>query len=309
MERPHQLARVHVPRAHVAGRPSRRILLRRPAGDDEVLVDDRRRAQAVAARQALQDLRRVQIDRRPCRRTPRSASRSSRRASTAWRRSSRRRFAAASARRRASTRHRASTDCPEGSWNAHASLPVVGIERDDAVVRRREIHRAVDDERRDFTRREARTATPAAAALGGGRRRVSHGSVGAAGCRCAGTSVGGRRGRLHVIHPGHLQLVDVRRRHLRQRREAHAARIVTVGRPLLGSRRIRLQRRTAQEHQCQVRLRRRRSALLLINCTVLTRIECLRRSALATELTGVCACRAGLSGPAARRGLKPAPYI
>ena len=62
MERPDQLAGVHVPRADVARRPERRILLRAPAGDDQVLEHDRRRAEAVVARQALQDLRRVEID-------------------------------------------------------------------------------------------------------------------------------------------------------------------------------------------------------------------------------------------------------
>ena len=62
VEGPHQLAVVDVPRAHVAGRALRRPFLRAAAGDDQVLVDDRRRAEAVVAGEPLQDLRRVQID-------------------------------------------------------------------------------------------------------------------------------------------------------------------------------------------------------------------------------------------------------
>ena len=61
-ERPGQLAGVHVPGAHVAGRSARRVLLRRAAGDHEVLVDERRRGQAVAPRQAAEDLGRVEAD-------------------------------------------------------------------------------------------------------------------------------------------------------------------------------------------------------------------------------------------------------
>jgi len=62
MERPHQFAGVNVPRAYVAGRTLRRSFLRPPAGNDQVLVDDRRRAEAVVALESLQDLRRIQID-------------------------------------------------------------------------------------------------------------------------------------------------------------------------------------------------------------------------------------------------------
>ena len=62
MKRPHQLACVHVPRAHVARRPMRRIFLRRAARDDEVLEHDGRRTQPVAARQPLHDLGSIQID-------------------------------------------------------------------------------------------------------------------------------------------------------------------------------------------------------------------------------------------------------
>src|SRR5690606_18707759 len=61
-KRPDERARVHVPRANVAGRTVRRILLRAPAGNDEVAIDLRRRAEPVAAGQAAQDLRRVEID-------------------------------------------------------------------------------------------------------------------------------------------------------------------------------------------------------------------------------------------------------
>ena len=67
LERPDQLPRVHIPGAHVARRSLWRVLLRAAAGDDEVPVHDRRRAEAVAARQALR-ISGVFSRRCPCRR-------------------------------------------------------------------------------------------------------------------------------------------------------------------------------------------------------------------------------------------------
>src|SRR5215469_14368190 len=62
MKCPHQLAIMHVPRAHVASGPERGRFLRPAANDDQVLVHDRRRAQPIIPRKALQDLWRVEID-------------------------------------------------------------------------------------------------------------------------------------------------------------------------------------------------------------------------------------------------------
>ena len=61
-ERPHQLAGVDVPRATSPAGPCGGFSCVRAAGDDQVLVHDRRRAQTVVAGQALQDLGRIQID-------------------------------------------------------------------------------------------------------------------------------------------------------------------------------------------------------------------------------------------------------
>ena len=165
MERPHELAGVHVPRAHVAGRALRRILLRAAAGDDQVPVDRRRRAEAVAARQALQDLRRVQVDD----------------AAVAEFRHWARRFRvervqSAAARAEDDLRRRVCASpgqystprvdgLPAGSWKFHISLPVVGSSattRPYGVVRYID---AVDDERRRLARGESRAAAAAAAPL------------------------------------------------------------------------------------------------------------------------------------------------
>ncbi len=61
-ERPHQRAGVNVPGPNITSRPAAWALLRLPAGDDEVAVHQRRRAETVAARIALQYFGRVQID-------------------------------------------------------------------------------------------------------------------------------------------------------------------------------------------------------------------------------------------------------
>ena len=167
VERPHQLAGAHVPRAHVAGRPARRVLLRRPAGDDQVPVDDGRRAQAVASGQSAQDLRRVEADDALRRRTRRwAAGLGVQRVELGVAR------AEHDLRRRApvarpvfnATRRRVAggqLECPD-------LLARRRVERDDAVVRRGQVHDAVDDERRDFARGEAGAAAPAAAACGAG---------------------------------------------------------------------------------------------------------------------------------------------
>ena len=73
---------------------------------------------------------------------------------------------------------------------------------------------------------EARAASAGRARPG---RRASE-APGAGAAR--GPPVGRGRGS-HVIHPRHLQLADIRRSDLRERREAHAAGIVAVGRPFL----------------------------------------------------------------------------
>src|SRR6185503_16359160 len=64
-KRPNQLARSHVPCAHVPGGTARWVLLRRSASDDQVLEDGRRRAEPVAAWKSAQDFRRVEIDDAP----------------------------------------------------------------------------------------------------------------------------------------------------------------------------------------------------------------------------------------------------
>ena len=96
MERPHQLAGVDVPGAHVARRAPGRILLRAAAGDDQVLVHVGGDLRPLLPGQPLHDLRRVQVDDAAVAERLGSARRSSRRASTACRRSCRRRSAAAS---------------------------------------------------------------------------------------------------------------------------------------------------------------------------------------------------------------------
>src|SRR5204862_3968796 len=62
MEGPDQLAIVHIERPYIPGRSLRRPFLRPSADDDQVLEHDRRRTEAVAAWQSLQNLRRVEID-------------------------------------------------------------------------------------------------------------------------------------------------------------------------------------------------------------------------------------------------------
>ena len=140
------------------------------------------------------------------------------------------------ARRRRAVRHRKRPQLLAGR----------GIERDDAAVRRGDEHDAVDDHRSDLTDRE--TGTPAAAAPASSRRRGRR------------FHRGGRRGRRHrrgphVIHPRDLQLPDIGRGELRERREALAAAIVVVGGPLgrgrrwLRGRRLRGRGRVRQAHQ------------------------------------------------------------
>src|SRR5690349_8994764 len=53
---------MHIPRAHVARRTERRILLGSTPGDDQIAIDRRRRAEAVGSRQTAKNLRRVQIN-------------------------------------------------------------------------------------------------------------------------------------------------------------------------------------------------------------------------------------------------------
>src|SRR6185312_9886168 len=61
MERPNELARMHVPRSHVAGRSEGRIFLGSASGDDQIAINSRRRTETVRAGQSAQNLRCVQI--------------------------------------------------------------------------------------------------------------------------------------------------------------------------------------------------------------------------------------------------------
>ena len=130
-ERPHQLAGVDVPGAHIAQRPPRRVLLVAAAGDDEVLVDGRRRAQADGPGHALR-ISGVFMSMLPL--SPKVSVGMTglgiERVEPAVT-GGKDRSAAASARLRASTRRRASRDCPPAPetprplcpWSGRAPRP------------------------------------------------------------------------------------------------------------------------------------------------------------------------------------------
>ena len=97
------------------------------------------------------------------------------------------------------------------------------IERHHASVWRRDVHHAVDNERGGLAGSEARAASPSTPPRRGRRRGRRRGS----------SRRHGRGWGSHVIHPGHIQLADIRRGDLRERRETHAASIMAVGRPFI----------------------------------------------------------------------------
>ena len=193
----------------------------RPPVMIRLLYIDRRRAEAVRAGQALQNLRRVQVDDCPGRRTSRSARRSWRRASRVGRRSVPNTICGGVSRSPANTRRRASTDC-----RSAAERPTSPCRSSDRARRRgRTASRCTS----------RRSMTSGVVSLGEKpepprpRPRPCLQRAGAV----AAPPLSARRRRPHVVHPRDLQLIDVGRRDLRQRRESHAARIVPVGRPLV----------------------------------------------------------------------------
>src|SRR6185437_2701780 len=62
MERPHEFSGVDIPGSNVARWSLRWILLRAAAGNDQVSINSRWRAEAVRPRQSLQNLRCIEID-------------------------------------------------------------------------------------------------------------------------------------------------------------------------------------------------------------------------------------------------------
>src|SRR6185437_4920107 len=62
VEGPDELSRAHVPRAYIAGGTARRNFLSGAARDHQVLVDEGRRGEPVAAGQTAHDGIRVQVD-------------------------------------------------------------------------------------------------------------------------------------------------------------------------------------------------------------------------------------------------------
>ena len=225
-ERPHQAPVVQIPRAHVAGGAAGRVLLRRAAGDHEVLVDDRRRAQPVAAGEAAEDLGRVQVDdavgaeggvQFPRRRLDRIELGVARSEDDLRRRPLVTRPVLEAARRGVARRQ----------LEGPLLLPRRRVEGDDPMVGRHEEHDVADDERRAFTRGEPASRGYLGARLRtAGRRRAARGGSGR-----------GRALRPHVVHPRHLQPRRRRRRQLGQGREPLPAGIVAVGRPPGGRRR------------------------------------------------------------------------
>ena len=163
-ERPHQLAGSARPRPHIAQRPARRVLLVAAAGDDEVLVDGRRRAQADGPGHALEDLGGVHVDAalvaeglgwlaglgiervEPAVTGGEDHLRRCTRISGPV-------FDAA--RRGIAGRHLKDPDF----------LARGRVERHHAPIRRRDVHHAVDDERRGLARGKARAAASSAAPL------------------------------------------------------------------------------------------------------------------------------------------------
>ena len=135
--------------------------------------------------------------RRRCRRTSRSASRSSRRASRACRRSMPNTICGGVCASPGQYSTPRVDGLPDGKLKHPRLFARRRIERDDAVVRRGEVHHAVDDQRGDFARRRSPNRRARGRGPARGRRRVAHGR------RRRGPADVRRRTtrRLHVIHP------------------------------------------------------------------------------------------------------------
>ena len=147
------------------------------------LIHGRRRAQAVAAGQALQDLGRVQVD---------AALVAERVVGLAGLRVEREEPAVARAeddlRRRLRVAGPVLDAARRGVARRELEHPHLlarrRVERDDAAVRRGDVHHAVDDERRGLAGREARAAASASAS----RSRAARGRAAAAASPAAGAA-------------------------------------------------------------------------------------------------------------------------
>ena len=229
MKRPRDLARVHVPGAHVARRPQRRVLLRSASGDDEVLINDGWRGEAIAAWHASHNVFGIHVDDavvaklqvgfaglRIDREEP----------SIAGTKDNLRGRAAVAGPIFHATRSRVAAARERVRPHFFAGGRVDGHH---AAIGRGHVHKSVDHQRRDGARAEAVCGTA----------RKSFGSIAH---RATGIARDGRRNYrgsgaadgLHVIHPGHLELVDVGGRNLGQRRKSHATGIVAIGGPFFG---------------------------------------------------------------------------
>ena len=221
MKRPGQLPGVHVPRAHVARGPLRREFLRGASRNDEALEHDGRRTQPVAARQVMQDLGSIQIDDAVVAKSVVGlAGLCVQRIQLA--------FARTENDLRGGLRvagpifHAARGGGAGGELKGPDFFPGGRIHGHHPGIRRRHVHRSIDDERSVFARGEARPTASSTTANLGRLRRVAHRAASASTVPDSGgaTTPAGWRdgaGRPHMIHPRHLEPIDIRRLDFRQR--------------------------------------------------------------------------------------------
>ena len=228
VERPHVLAGARIPGAHVAGRAALRKFLRGRARDHEIPIDQRRRGQSVLGSRRVcggrrrRDVRRLEIDdaARDRSRSPAPDLRIERDEAAVARseEDSRRVLGIAGPVLDAAQRRLPGP----GTSYAQTSRPVSGSS---ATTRRYGVLRYISP---STTSGVACEAPKRLRPLAGGRHSPS--------CALRGSGCEGVEGRSrpHAIGPRDLQTRDIGSIDLRERRVAHAARIVAVRRPLGG---------------------------------------------------------------------------